>query len=175
VLKEYEKLYLKAPNLVLLETVMQRIIYIVRLLTVCRSHGLLIGLGGDGRSTSTRLAALLADWNCFGVRAQKRFGPAEWRENMKRLYKLAGNDPRNTVFLCSDDLFEGKEQVDDALVEDINILLRAEELPNLFSPKEKEAILTERKTKNLDDFFQNVRSRLLVILCFNPSSGVFRK
>ena len=173
--QEYTRIYKRDVNLVLYETVVQQILQITRLLEISKGHGLLIGLGGNGRSTLTKIACLLLNWKFATVGTHRHFRISEWRENLRIIYKQMGSENKNTVFLCSDEMLEGDEDEDDPIIEDIHNLLSSGEIPGLFSQKDKDELLSDRKHKTFEDFMRDNRSKLRLMICMNPVSKTLTK
>jgi hypothetical protein len=59
-----------------------------------------------------------------------------WRNDLKKVLKLAGADGKQIVFLFTDQQIK-----DEAFLEDISMVLNTGDVPNLFLPEEKADIL----------------------------------
>lgn len=62
----------------------------------------------------------------------KSYSRTEWREDLKRLLRRAGCDAKHVMFLFNDSQIK-----DEAFVEDINNILNAGEVPNMFPADER--------------------------------------
>jgi hypothetical protein len=66
------------------------------------------------------------------VEISKTYGKAEWREDLKRVTRRVGAEGKRVVLLFSDTQIK-----DEAFLEDINNMLNAGEVPNMFPQDEK--------------------------------------
>lgn len=55
-----------------------------------------------GRQSLTRLAAFIAECNCFQIELSKAYGQTDWKEDIKKMMLTAGLMKRETVFIFSD-------------------------------------------------------------------------
>ena len=72
-------------DLVMFNFAIEHIVTISRILKQPGGNGLLIGLGGSGRQSLTKLASEIADILVFQIQLTKSYGINEWREDMRKL------------------------------------------------------------------------------------------
>jgi dynein heavy chain len=91
-----------------------------------------------GKRSLTRFAAYLASYSVFEIYVSKGYGHNEFREDLKKLFKMTGVQGKPTVFLLND-----IQIVDDRFFEEILFLLNRWEIPYLYQPEELEPLLQE--------------------------------
>lgn len=127
----------KTPlNLVLFRFAIEHISRVSRALHLRRGNILLIGLGGSGRRCAIKLAASINDCDLFQVEVKGNYDFERWREDIRKVLMHAGMQSKRTVFM-----FWDSQAIDEAFIDDISTLITSGDLPNLYQPDEKVAIL----------------------------------
>jgi dynein heavy chain len=166
-------------NLVFFQDALQHLCRITRILRLQRGNAMLVGVGGCGKQSLTKLASYMSHCKCFMISVTKDYKSAQFREDLKALYiQSGGQEAKPTVFLLTD-----TQIVQESFLEDINNILNSGEVPNLFSKEEIEQIdmelrpIAESKKvyDNIFNFFiQRVRGNLHVVLCMSPIGDALR-
>uniref|UniRef100_A0A087YME5 Dynein axonemal heavy chain 17 n=1 Tax=Poecilia formosa TaxID=48698 RepID=A0A087YME5_POEFO len=168
-------------NLVLFEDAMAHICRINRILESPRGNALLVGVGGSGKQSLTRLAAFISNLEVFQITLRKSYSLADLKTDLASLYIKAGVKNVGTVFLMTDG-----QVADEKFLVLVNDLLASGEIPDLFPDDEVENIIgsmrPEVRSLGLMDtrencwkfFIDRVRRQLKVALCFSPVGSKLR-
>uniref|UniRef100_A0A671VQH4 Dynein axonemal heavy chain 17 n=1 Tax=Sparus aurata TaxID=8175 RepID=A0A671VQH4_SPAAU len=168
-------------NLVLFEDAMAHICRINRILESPRGNALLVGVGGSGKQSLTRLAAFISNLEVFQITLRKGYSITDLKTDLASLYIKAGVKNIGTVFLMTD-----AQVADEKFLVLVNDLLASGEIPDLFPDDELENIIgsvrPEVRGSGLMDtrencwkfFIDRVRRQLKVALCFSPVGNKLR-
>ncbi|GLC47993.1 hypothetical protein PLESTB_000047400 [Pleodorina starrii] len=168
-------------NLAMFLFAVEHISRICRLLKQPGGNMLLVGVGGSGRQSLTRLAGFICGMEVLQVEIAKSYGRTEWREDLKKVLRRAGAEMKSVVFLFSDTQIK-----DESFLEDINNILNSGEVPNMFPQDERmqimEAVRPRAAKRGLETplelwgyFVETCRRNLHVVLCFSPIGDAFRE
>ncbi|GIM01954.1 hypothetical protein Vretimale_6722, partial [Volvox reticuliferus] len=142
---------------------------------------MLVGVGGSGKQSLARFAAFLAGAQVFTLELSRVYGVTDWREDLKKLYRLAGMDGKPVAFLLPE-----QHILADSFVEDLSNLLSSGEITGLFGMEEREKVYAELRhwavAQGLDDtrdalwraFIDRARENLHVVLALSPVGEAFR-
>uniref|UniRef100_A0A4X2M255 AAA+ ATPase domain-containing protein n=1 Tax=Vombatus ursinus TaxID=29139 RepID=A0A4X2M255_VOMUR len=179
-LDTYNELNVAMP-LVFFEDAMQHVCRISRILHTSQGYALLIGVGGSGKQSLSRLAAYINSFEVFQITLRKDYGLQDLKVDLANLYIKTGAKNMPVVFLLTD-----AQVLDERFLVLINDLLASGEIPDLFSDEDVEKIIcgvhNEVRDLGILDtrencwkfFLTRVQRQLKVILCFSPVGHTLR-
>ncbi|CAM39839.2 putative dynein heavy chain [Leishmania braziliensis MHOM/BR/75/M2904] len=158
----------------------EHIARIIRILRQPRGNVLLVGVGGSGKRSLTRLASFISGCRIFETSVGKGYSMNDFHEFLLEVYTYAGVKNEPCVLLLSDN-----QIVDEAMLEDVNNTLNSGEVPSLFSAEEREKRVNAcieaaqqhgiTSREDIYGFFINrVRDNMHVALCMSPVGDQFR-
>jgi len=169
----------KAMNLVLFNDALEHVTKIHRILRFPKGCGLLVGFGGSGKQSLTRLATFTAGYDLFTISLIRGYKETDFREDIRSLYKLVLDKPRTFLFTDSHVAEEG-------FLELINNILTIGMVPALFPEEEKDGMigpldeemrkqkLPETKEFRWGYFVNRARENLHIILAMSPAGDQLR-
>ncbi|KAM7063036.1 dynein axonemal heavy chain 1 [Molossus nigricans] len=180
-MEDYNQINTAKLKLVLFMDALSHICRISRTLRQALGNALLLGVGGSGRSSLTRLTSHMAEYECFQIELSKSYGMTEWREDVKKVLLKAGLQNLPITFLFSDTQIKNE-----SFLEDINNILNSGDIPNLYTLDEQDQIvntmrpsvqeqgLMPTKANLMAAYTGRVRSNIHMVLCMSPIGEVFR-
>uniref|UniRef100_A0A8D3C251 AAA+ ATPase domain-containing protein n=1 Tax=Scophthalmus maximus TaxID=52904 RepID=A0A8D3C251_SCOMX len=182
-LNEYNSCSKSPMSLVMFKFAIEHISRICRVLKQDNGHLLLVGIGGSGRQSASKLGTFINDYILFQIELTKNYSMSDWRDDLKRLMIKAGIEGKNLVFLFNDSQIK-----DEAMLEDINMLLNTGDVPNIFPADERAEIIDKMQGiarmegKKIDAtplsmynfFIDRVKTNLHIVLAMSPIGDSFR-
>ncbi|XP_017580699.2 dynein heavy chain 10, axonemal [Pygocentrus nattereri] len=168
-------------NLVLFDDALDHLTRIHRIIRMDRGHALLVGVGGSGKQSLTKLAAFTAGYDVFEIVLSRGYSESNFREDLKTLYLKLGIENKKTVFLFTD-----AHVAEEGFLELINNMLTSGMVPALFPDDEKESILNQLRDEALkmgsghskesiwQYFVNKSASNLHIVLGMSPVGDVLR-
>lgn len=108
-LEEHNKSQSSQMNLVLFEDAIDHILRICRLLSQLKSHLLLVGVGGSGRQSLTRLGAYIRGMAFEQIDSDQGSNIESFNELFKQLFKNSGLYGKSTCFVLNDSQIVNQE------------------------------------------------------------------
>ena len=179
-LREYNELN-AAMDLVLFDDAMKHVCKISRIISASAGHALLVGVGGSGKQSLSRLASSICQFRTTTIMISSTYGLNELKIDLQNMYNRAGIKDEGLMFLFN----EGQITNEKFLVS-INDLLASGEINELFNDEELEGIVnniraavkSEGIVDNKDNcwkfYLDRVRKNLHMSLCFSPVGDAFR-
>ncbi|XP_050088792.1 dynein axonemal heavy chain 10 [Anopheles aquasalis] len=180
ILMEYNEQRAKM-NLVLFEDCLEHLTRVHRTLRMHRGHVMLVGIGGSGKQSITRLAAFAAGCDIFEIVLSRGYNETAFRDDLKTLFLQVGVRGTRTCFI-----FKAAQIAEEGFLEFINNILTTGMVPALFSDDEKDQIIGQCRAgaveagyaANKDGvwsfFLDRAVRNLHVVLCMSPEGDTLR-
>jgi len=124
-------------NLVFFNDAISHLTRVARILRSQRGNALLVGVGGSGRSSLTRIAISMNRMTQFSIEISKNYGEKKFHEDLAYLLtECGGVNNKQFCFMFSD-----SQIVSESFLEDINNILNSGEVPNLFDKDDQDVII----------------------------------
>lgn len=163
------------------------ITHLIKISRVIRNPGgniMLVGVGGSGKQSLTKLASFIAGYKTYQISVTRSYTITNFIEDLKVLFRLCGVTGTKTTFLFTD-----QDIKDESFLEYVNNVLACGLASQIFTKDEQGEIVTEltpamkrecpRTPPTPDNtiawFLERVKLNLHVVLCFSPIGEKFRQ
>ncbi|KAF8281137.1 dynein, axonemal, heavy polypeptide 5 [Trypanosoma cruzi] len=178
-----EQSRVKQLKLVMFEAAVKNVSRISRVLSMPRGNLLLVGVGGSGKQSLTRLAAYVNSQDYATLVLSKGFGVNQLFDAIREQYIFAATKRSVTMLFTDNDI---KQEI---FLEYINSFLSNGEIAGLFASDQRDSAINDIRPVmkkdpfvKFDDmnevlwnyFINRVRERLHFVLCFSPVGDKFR-
>jgi dynein heavy chain, axonemal len=168
-------------DLVLFDDAMKHVCKISRIISCSSGHALLVGVGGSGKQSLSRLASSICQFRTTSIMISSTYGLNELKVDLQLMYNRSGVKDEGLMFL-----FNEGQITNERFLVSINDLLSSGEISDLFSEEDLEGIVNnvraavkgEGIVDNKDNcwkfYLDRVRKNLHMSLCFSPVGDAFR-
>ncbi|XP_053669700.1 dynein axonemal heavy chain 10 [Anopheles nili] len=180
ILMEYNEQRAKM-SLVLFEDCLEHLTRVHRTLRMHRGHVMLVGIGGSGKQSITRLASFAAGCEIFEIVLSRGYNEASFREDLKTLFLQVGVRNVQTCFI-----FKAAQIAEEGFLEFINNILTTGMVPAMFTDDEKDQIIGQCRGSAQENgyapskdgvwsfFLDRAIRNLHVVLCMSPEGDALR-
>jgi dynein heavy chain len=169
----------KPMNLVLFNDALDHVTKIHRILRFPRGCGLLVGFGGSGKQSLTRLGTFVASYTTWTINLVRGYKEADFRADLQLLFREVVLKPK--TFLLTD-----AHVVEEGFLELVNNILTIGMVPGLFPEEEKDGLigpldkemramkLPETKEFRWQYFINRCRENMHIVMCMSPAGDTLR-
>ncbi len=168
-------------DLVLFEDAMKHVAKITRIITKPSGHPLLVGVGGSGRQSLSRLSGYIALCSVIMIVISGQYGMNDLKTDLQTMYQKAGVKDEGVMFLFTDG-----QITNERFLVYINDLLSSGDIADLYAVEDKDAIrngvrggckaagITDTPDNLWAFFISRIKKNLHMSLCFSPVGEAMR-
>jgi len=168
-------------DLVLFQQAQEHITRICRIIDQPSGHALLVGVGGSGKQSLSKLSAFILHQEVFRIVVSSNYSMGDLKDDIKNAFVKAGAQGNSQLFILTDG-----QIINDRFLMYINDILSTGYIPELFAADELEEVTgrirSEAKAAGYLDtpdslfnfFVEKCKKNLHMDLCFSPVGDAFR-
>jgi dynein heavy chain len=174
----------KKMGLVIFDDALKHLLRLCRILNTKRGSAMLVGVGGSGKQSLTKLSSFICKQRFFQIALTKSYTENNLKENIAELYSTAGPAGGSVTFILTD-----AEIKTENFLEYINSFLATGEIAGLMAKDERDVFALESKTVYMKEqgkkgedpqtrelwlfAINRVRDCLHMVLSFSPVGNKF--
>lgn len=166
IVKDYNAHTQKPISLVPFEYALDHLLRLLRVMKFRQGHSLMVGVGGSGKKSLTRIAAHAMGFAIVELEITRGYTVNDFCDDLKDLLKLACN--KKVVFLLPDDHI-----IDECFLEKISYILNLGFPPGLFDKDEIDSLCHKHECDD-KTLMDNCCSNLHIFLAMSPSGDTLR-
>ena len=89
-------------DLVLFDDAMKHVCKIARIIASDGGHGMLVGVGGSGKQSLSRLSSFICGYGLSMIMISSSYGPNDLKEDLRKMYMKAGTKDEGVSFLFTE-------------------------------------------------------------------------
>mmetsp|Transcript_18662 Transcript_18662/g.41434 ORF Transcript_18662/g.41434 Transcript_18662/m.41434 type:complete len:1758 (-) Transcript_18662:2744-8017(-) len=180
-LEDYNSVTAVTMPLVMFGDACEHVARICRIVSMPMGNALLLGVGGSGRQSLSRLASFMSDYDLYQIEVVKGYAMNEFCDDLKICLMKCGCEEKMQTFLFAD-----SQIVNEQMVEALNNVLNSGDVPNLYKTEDVDEIartckaacvsagLQVNKPNIFAVYLARVKRCVHVVLCFSPVGDAFR-
>jgi len=170
-----------AMDLVLFEDALKHVAKISRIISGPSGHSLLVGVGGSGRQSLSRLSGFINRYTTSVIVISGSYSINDLKTDLQVMYNKAGVKDEGVMFLFTD-----SQITNEKFLVYINDLLSSGDIADLYAPEDKDNIRNALRSavkaegildtpENIWNFFiSRIRKNLHMSICFSPVGDAMR-
>jgi dynein heavy chain len=166
-------------DLVLFEDAMKHVCKISRIISAESGHALLVGVGGSGKQSLSRLSSFICQYATVQIMISSTYGMNDLKADLQKFYMRSGVKDEGLMFL-----FTEGQITNERFMVFLNDLLSSGEIADLFPAEDIDTIVNnirpavkgegilDSKDNCWKFFIDRVKRNLHMALCFSPGESL---